>query len=498
MILIVFGLCLSIIFSASSYNIELKSVTMYENSQLNYGISDVWGYTDEYENEYVILGYLQGTKILDVSTDPENPILIMDIPGPSENDIYFHRDFKTYGDVLYTVCEMTGGDMGMQVIDLSPLPENPPIQYPTYNAIGTSHNLWIDNNGYAFIEHSWGDAINIADLSNPLQPIQVGSFGFLGENTHDIFTRDGIAYVSNGWSENFLICDISNINDIEVISTIEDGITGYAHNAWPTDNNNYLVTTEETENKTVKIWDIQDLSNINLVGEYLAENGLAHNVHVKESLIYISHYTTGLRIVDIYDPRYPVEVAGWDTYPQSDEGGYYGCWGAYPYTQNGYIYATDIQNGLYVFDFIPIYAGWLSGYIFDVQGNPLPLNTKIQSDLDNRKFFVKENGYIHIGMPSGQHSFSVYLGDTSVGDFTYSFQSHTTLDDNIYLTNEILQGDPTGDGLVNILDILETINFINGQSIFNEIQTVSADLNNDENINILDIILITNIILGSS
>ena len=88
MILIIFGLCLSIIFSASSYNIELKSVTMYENSQLNYGISDVWGYTDEYENEYVILGYLQGTKILDVSTDPENPILIMDIPGPSENDIY--------------------------------------------------------------------------------------------------------------------------------------------------------------------------------------------------------------------------------------------------------------------------------------------------------------------------------------------------------------------------------------------------------------------------
>ena len=100
-------------------------------------------------------------------------------------------------------------------------------------------------------------------------------------------------------------------------------------------------------------------------------------------------------------------------------------------------------------------------------------------------------------MPSGQHSFSVYLGDTSIGDFTYSFQSHTTLDDNIYLTNEILQGDPTGDGLVNILDILETINFINGQSIFNEIQTVSADLNNDENINILDIILIINIILGS-
>ena len=117
---------------------ELMSITMYENSQYNYGISDVWGYTDEYGNEYAIVGYLNGTKILDVSTNPEIPVEVMDIPGPSDNDYYYHRDYKTLGDVLYTVCEMTGGDMGMQVIDLSPLPENPPIQYPTYNNIGTS------------------------------------------------------------------------------------------------------------------------------------------------------------------------------------------------------------------------------------------------------------------------------------------------------------------------------------------------------------------------
>ena len=488
----------SLLIPASSYNMDLKSITMYENSQFNYGISDVWGYTDEYGNEYAIVGYLNGTKILDVSTNPNNPIEVMDIPGPSDNDYYFHRDYKTLNDVLYTVCEMTGGDMGMQVIDLSPLPENLPIQYPTYNEIGTSHNLWVDPNGYAYIEHSYGDAINIADLSDPLNPMEVGSFGSIGPNTHDIFTRNGIAYVSNGWSEDFLICDINDFNNIEVLATISEGVSGYAHNAWLSEDSSHLITTEETEDRTVKIWNIENLSNISLVGEYLAENGLAHNVHVKGSLVYISHYTTGIRIIDIFDPTYPVEVAGWDTYPQNDGDGYYGCWGAFPYTENGYIYASDMQNGLYVLSFEPIYAGWIIGNIFDNTGNPLPDNAEIFSNLDGRKFSIQENGLYHIGMPAGLHSFDVYLGNINLGGFNANFIEHNTINNNIYLTGEILQGDPSGDGLINVLDILMTINVITGQNMFSEIEFVSADLNQDNNINILDIVLIVNIILGNN
>ena len=470
---------------------------MYENSQYNYGISDVWGYTDEYGNEYAIVGYLNGSKILDVSTNPENPVEVMDIPGPSDNDYYYHRDYKTLGDVLYTVCEMTGGDMGMQVIDLSLLPENPPIQYPTYNHIGTSHNLWVDPDGFAYIEHGYGDAINIADLSNPLYPLEAGSFGNLGSNTHDIFTKNGIGYVSNGWSEEFLICDISDFENIEILATISDGITGYAHNAWLSESGNHLITTEETENKTVKIWDIQDLSNITLAGEYLAENGLAHNVHVLGDLVYISHYTTGIRIIDIFNPEYPVEVAGYDTYPQDDGAGYYGCWGAFPYTSNGYVYASDMQNGLYVLDFDTIYAGWFLVNIYDELDIPIPINSIIKADLDDREFTVNSNGAVHIGMPAGLHSFSVFIGDSEIGNFTLEFLPHETINDIIYLNTGLIQGDPSGDGIVNIVDILMTINVIIGQTSFEPMQMAAADLNQDENINILDVVMIVNIILGN-
>ena len=91
---------------------------------------------------------------------------------------------------------MYGGDVGMQIIDLSPLPNNPPIQLETYNGIAQSHNLWIDSSGYAYIEHQTGDNIHILDLSNPSSPIYESSFSNQALNCHDIYTRNNIAYIS--------------------------------------------------------------------------------------------------------------------------------------------------------------------------------------------------------------------------------------------------------------------------------------------------------------
>ena len=50
--------------------------------------------------------------------NPNNPSEVANIPGPSNGDYYYHRDYKTFGDYLYIVNEMTGPDIGMQVIVL--------------------------------------------------------------------------------------------------------------------------------------------------------------------------------------------------------------------------------------------------------------------------------------------------------------------------------------------------------------------------------------------
>ena len=386
---------------------------------------------------------------------------------------------------------MYGGDVGMQIIDLSPLPENSPIQLETYNYIGQSHNLWIDSSGFAFIEHQVGDNIQIVNLENQSQPTYESTFGNLASNCHDIYTKNNIAYVSEGWSNQYGIYDISDLNNITPLANIP--CEGYAHNAWVNDSENLLVTTEETENKTIKIWDISNLNDINLLGEYLGENNLAHNAHIKDNLVYISHYTTGIKIIDIFNPSWPVEVAAYDTYPLNDSGGFYGCWGAYPFTSNGYVYASDMQYGLYILDFDEVSAGWVSGTIYF--NNTIPLeNASIKAMLNNKIFNSDENGFFHIGFPEGEHIFIINNQDTVSIDFS----PHQSTTQNIFIGGEMIIGDINQDIVIDILDIIIIVNIILGDFNPNEQEIWASDMNQDNTINIQDVIMLVQIILNEN
>ena len=488
-------LFLSYLLSAVNFNIDLiQNIPINEsNSNSNFGVSDVWGYTDETGVEYAIVGYRYGTYIYDVSTDIFEPTLIADIIGPSNNDYYYHRDYKTYGDYLYIVNEMTGQDVGMQIVDLSPLPYNPPLQLDTYTGFSRSHNLWVDSDaGYAFIENQNPDNIQIVDVLNGGNPEYAGTFGTQGNNCHDIFTRDDLAYISEGYSSRYGIYNISDINNITLLATIP--VVGYAHNAWLNDAGTHLITTEETSGITVKIWDITNLNNINLVSEYLGENGLAHNVHVKNDQLFISHYTTGIKIVDIYNPALPVEVAAYDTYIDNDYDGFYGCWGAYPFSEANYIYASDMQYGLFVLEYNPIYAGWSSGYIYDEDNNPLP-NLELQSLLNNKTFSTDQNGYYEFGFPEGIQSFG-FIANDILDTLAITFNPHEEIVQDIYINStDISSGDVNQDGIINILDIINIVNIILENYIPTTFEYQLADFNNDGVINILDIINVVNIIL---
>ena len=496
--ILILSILVSIVFTAVNFNFDLIQTIHVEeqNSNANYGVSDVWGYTDETGIEYAIVGYRYGTFIYDVTSDINTPQLIIDIPGPSGNDMYFHRDYKTNGDFLYIVNEMTGDDVGMQIVDLSPLPNGLPVKLDTYTGVAQSHNLWIDHESeYAFIENNYPQNIKTIDISDPNNPIQVGSFsGNDGINCHDIYTRGDFAYVSEGWSNQFSIYDISDISN--PISLASISVSGYAHNAWLNDAGTHLITTEETDLITMKIWDIQNLNNINLVSEYLGENNLAHNVHVMDDQLIISHYTTGVKIVDIFDPENPVEVAAYDTYPVNDYSGYYGCWGAYPYTQNGMVYASDMQNGLFILDYSPKYASWRTGYLYDNDGQAL-MNVELRSILNDKSFFTDIGGQFNIGFPNGNHEFEVIQNNILLGNITITFIAHQSVDESIYLgIDNITLGDVNGDNVINVLDIVNIVNFILSYSEPDFQQSIAADVNNDGLVNVLDIIVIVNMIVG--
>jgi hypothetical protein len=139
-----------------------------------------------------------------------------------------------------------------------------------------------------------------------------------------------------------------------LIQRVSIPAAGYVHNIWPSGDGRHVITTEETAGKTVKFWDVQDYSSISLVGQYLADNNLAHNAQMVGDTAVISHYTSGVVMVDFSTPAAPAEIASYDTYSTSETAEFQGAWGAYPYTGSNVIYASNLDNRLFVLERLTI------------------------------------------------------------------------------------------------------------------------------------------------
>ena len=317
------------------------------------GGSGCWGYVDDEGTDYAIMGVLDGTAIVRA----EDQKIITTIPGPEYGDYYYHRDMMTYGDYLYVCHEMTGTNQGIQIIDLSPLPDS--VRYVTsYDEVDyagayatTSHNLFVDEaTATLYLVRSSYDGFRVVSLDDPENLNEVGVAETPG--IHDLFSRKDTVFVAEGYNKSFSIWDVTDKeNGPEFIVRVNVPGAGYVHTVWTTDDGQYLMTAEETANKTVKMWDIRDYDDIELVGEYLGESKLAHNVHIKDDLAFISHYATGVTVVDISDPTDLREVARYDTFVAHDRSSYYGAWGVYPYSPNDYVYASNVEGHLDILKF---------------------------------------------------------------------------------------------------------------------------------------------------
>ena len=310
------------------------------------GGSDVWAYTAPDGSEYALMGVLDGVAVVAVPSME----IVAHIPGPELEDAWYHRDIKTYGHHAFITAENYGENEGLIVADLSGLPESAPVVAVAGGELISSHNLSIDvATGYAYVLNSNGNAVVIVDVREPARPEVVGTVP-TGE-LHDVFARNDTLWVAEGNQGAFSIWDVSDKGAPGMRSRVPIPSSGYVHNIWPTDDGRHAVTTEETQDHTVKVWDTSDFDNVTLLGEYLAANGIAHNAHVAGRYAFISHYGAGVVVVDIADPANPVEVARFDTYPSNDDGGFHGSWGTIPPTPGGYVYGSDIEGQLTVMRF---------------------------------------------------------------------------------------------------------------------------------------------------
>ena len=331
------------IFITTTLMAQTQKLTPLSNYKLrnNVKYNDIWGYTDSKGREYALLGVRNGTSIIQILDDGSlKPISFI-----SSNESVW-KDIKTYKHYAYVVNESGGG---MQILDLSELPKQVTIA-ATYTQFQTSHNIYIDEErSLLFAEGNHSQPVRLLSLADPLRPEQLTNFGV---ECHDIFARNGKVYVSEGGHGTIGIYDYNDPRNVKLLKRHQIKNAGYVHNAWPTDDGKYLMTTEENTGKTMKMFDIRDLDNIVLEDEVLAPGRLAHNTHIKGNYAYVSHYGSGLRIYDIGDPKNIREAAFWQK-GEKAQAGFVSNWGAFPFFKSGKIIISDIETGLYVFNFAP-------------------------------------------------------------------------------------------------------------------------------------------------
>lgn len=304
--------------------------------------SDCWGYNAPDGQDYALMGIQIGVVVVNATT-----LQIVDTVLGSG---CLWQDIKTLGHYAYAVSEC---GTGLRVIDLQYLPDSAHLVgiFPVSDLGATSsHNISIDTvKSYLYAEGSsgFGNNICILSLANPVNPVFVNKFGFQSQEIHDIYALDDTIYVAEGTEGSFSVYNVSNkMNPIRIrYAKIPD--PGYSHNIWPTEDRKFVITTEETTNKTIKIWNIEDAENIALVGQYLAPNHFAHNAHILGDFAYISHYSSGVRVIDISLPSCPVEVAAFDT-PTDD------TWGCFPFTgDDSLVYSSNLDGTMFIFKLIP-------------------------------------------------------------------------------------------------------------------------------------------------
>lgn len=329
----------------------------------------IWGHTDANGKEYALFTARNpgGLHIIDIST-PATPKQVNFIPSTGKS---IWQEVNGFGKTAYKVSQENSD--GLQIIDLSPLDQGQPAKLVASitTHFRVAHTVFVDTTvapARLFVAYGNTAGVMIFTLADPHNPVLVRTI--TGES-HDMFARGDRLYVSNQSRSTLSIYNIANLAttapvrigliDFNAVSVAagEPG-RGISHNAWPSEDNKYLFTTEETRGNTVKAFDLTDFSTTKppaLVGTWIADKTIiAHNVFIKGNLMYVAHYTGGLRVVDVSNPAAMKEIAFHR--PSTSTELYGGTWGVYPWFKSGNIIHGDDVQGLFIekIDAMPISA----------------------------------------------------------------------------------------------------------------------------------------------
>lgn len=307
-------------------------------------------------SEIAVLGGARHVLFFDI-TNPAQPELIGKFEGTSTT---VWREMKSYKNRIYAVSDNT--TEGLRIFDLSQAPDTIIQTYWSNAIFNNSHTITLDTvSGRIYLNGSNLGTVGILDVSqNPDAPQLLNAPFLPGNYIHDSYVRNDTLYASSGF-EGYFVHDLTD--PLNPLTLANISTQGYNHNSWVSSDGRYAYYTEEIPaGKPIRIVDLQGLSatmpEIEVVGGFLDaltpnpnnQMPIAHNVYIKDTLLFDSQYEDGLVVYSIADPLNPVLIGFYDTHPQNvDEyKGYYGNWGNYPWLPSGTIVTGDMQNGLFL------------------------------------------------------------------------------------------------------------------------------------------------------
>lgn len=365
--LAIFGCCLST--SAQQVMTNLGNIDYTEIYGESIVLNDIWGYAAD-GREYALVGTTIGLSIVDV-TEPTDPQELFFIDGPEST----WRDIKTALGHAYVTNETAGG---LLVVDLTQLPDSiNHLRTTVTDSLWKAHNIFIDEFNIAYIAGfnnviqnvpTPNAGVMMLDLNeDPKNPAYINAY--TEQYAHDVYVRDNLMYTSEIYEGQFAIVDVSDKMNPEILGS-KTTPNLFTHNAWLSDDSQYIFTTDEKANSYVASYDISnynEIQELDRIQSSPGENVIPHNVHVYNDFLVVSYYQDGIMVIDASEPDLLVETEFFDSSISFAGSGFAGCWGVYPFLPSGTIIASDRQEGLMVLSATYQHAGYLRGSVADSQ-----------------------------------------------------------------------------------------------------------------------------------
>jgi choice-of-anchor B domain-containing protein len=404
-------------------NISLLGHLSYGNQSC----SNLTGYADAQGREYALVGTTQGLSIVAIDT-PTNPRQLFLVPGATGNSGLW-REVREYKGYAYVTTEQASG---LVIVNLNYLPDS--IKYHTVrpNNMSTSHTVFIDSNGIAYINGTDKGQLFLDLNTDPYNPTYLGKY--TNNYVHDCYVRNDTmwaACINDGFVQ---VIDVHNKttadNPANLLAQWYTPLS-FAHNCWLSDDSRYLFTTDEKPNSTLTCYEVNDLNNVTETDKTQVQPGtntIIHNTYFLNNYCATSYYTYGVALFDVTRKNNLIETGNFDTSPDFSGDGFDGQWGVWPYLPSGNIICSDIETGLWVLK--PTYkrAAYLEGEIRDSICQTLLNGVKVEILTDSVTDYTN-----YLGLYT--------TGTVDSGSYTVRFSKngYQTVDvPNVHLVNGVL------------------------------------------------------------